>query len=123
MYELSHRIQFSAAHFLRGYEGVCRETHGHNWEVWVTLEGKDLAPDGTMVDFYEIERAVEPLRGDLDHRLLNEIPPFTEISPTSENIARWIYDRLRPALERDGVRLKQVVVKEYENSLVTYRPD
>ncbi|NUP90320.1 MAG: 6-carboxytetrahydropterin synthase QueD [Candidatus Sumerlaeia bacterium] len=122
MYELNYRLTFSAGHWLRDYEGICKNPHGHNWEVWVTLEGEALAPNGTLVDFYDIERALEPLRRDVDHAMLNDIPPFTEISPTSENLAKWIHDRLAGMFNRGGVRLKQVAVKEYENSTVIYRP-
>ncbi len=123
MYELNYRMRFSAAHHLRNYKGICKNVHGHNWEVWVTLEGRDLAPDGTLIDFCDVERALQPIAKKLDHVLVNEIPPFTEISPTSENIARWIFDELRPTLDRDGVRLSRVTVEEYEGATVTYRPD
>jgi 6-pyruvoyltetrahydropterin/6-carboxytetrahydropterin synthase len=123
MYELNYSLKFSAAHFLRDYEGICRNTHGHNWEVWVTLEGAQLGPNGLLLDFYEIERVLKPLHVTLDHAFINEIEPFDKISPTSENLARWIFERIRPDLERPGVRLRQVAVKEYESSLVIYRPD
>lgn len=123
MFELNYCLRFSAAHFLRDYGGICRNPHGHNWEVWITLVGERTAPNGTLVDFYEIEAAVKPLRERLDHAMINDIPPFTEISPTSENIARWVFEQVRPRLERPGVRLAKVSVKEYENSLVVYRPD
>ncbi|MBN1475596.1 6-carboxytetrahydropterin synthase QueD [Candidatus Sumerlaeota bacterium] len=122
MHEINYRFKFSAAHFLRDYEGICRNTHGHNWEVIVTLEGEELTSNGMLIDFYEVERVVKPVRDDLDHAFLNEIPPFTEISPTSENLAKWIFDRIRPQIESDRVRLRQISVREYEDSLVTYRP-
>lgn len=122
MYELRYRFKFCSAHFLRDYDGICKNTHGHNWEAWVILEGEELLHNGTLIDFYDIDRAVEPVRKDLDHAFINEISPFTEISPTSENLAKWIYDRLAPTFNTARTRLKAVAVKEYEDSLVTYSP-
>jgi 6-pyruvoyltetrahydropterin/6-carboxytetrahydropterin synthase len=123
MYELRYRFKFCSAHFLRDYEGICKNTHGHNWEGFVTIVGSELAPNGTLIDFYDVDRAVQPVVKDLDHGMINDIPPFDKISPTSENLAKWIYDRLAPTFATERTRLDSVSIREYEDSLVTYRPD
>ena len=122
MYSLSHRIKFSAGHFLRDYDGICKNPHGHNWEVLFNLEGRELSANGMLVDFYDIDRVVKPIHQKLDHAFLNDFAPFDKISPTSENLAYWIYEETVEALTFDRARLVSVTVKEYEDSVVTYRP-
>ena len=89
---------FEAAHLLpKAPEGhKCRRLHGHSFRVEVTVEGEVDPATGWLLDYGEIRRLVEPLRAQLDHYYLNEVTGLE--NATSENLARWIWDRLKPSL-------------------------
>lgn len=108
---------FEAAHWLPTFPDghKCRRLHGHSFRVEVVVEG-DLDPErGYLVDYGDIKAATQPLEHELDHRCLNDIPGLE--NPTSEMIARWIWNRLHPALPL----LAQVVVHETCSSRCEYR--
>ena len=94
MYELTVKASFSAAHSLRDYDGPCSRVHGHNWGVEVVVSGRELQADGMLVDFGDIKKATNEVIGLLDHRKLDEVGPFDTLNPTSENLARWIYEQV-----------------------------
>jgi 6-pyruvoyltetrahydropterin/6-carboxytetrahydropterin synthase len=125
MYELSVSAAFDAAHFLRDYEGRCSRMHGHTWTVEVTLAGEELGPSHLLVDFNDVKQLLDRLLDGYDHACLNEIPPFDEVSPTSENLARVFFGILE--MEIGGlarnVRLLRVRVAESPNTSATYYPD
>jgi len=120
MYELTVKSEFSAAHALRGYEGNCANVHGHNWSVELTVRSETLTPIGLAVDFRELKSVLRETLVELDHRNLNEIPPFDQLSPSSENIAKWLFDRMAPAVERLAGQLAAVRVAENDNCSVSY---
>ncbi len=96
--EIWKQFTFEAAHLLPHLpeEHKCRRLHGHSYTVRVFVEG-DLDPDlGWVVDFGDIKKAYLPVREELDHYYLNEIDGLE--NPTAENIARWIWQRLKPEL-------------------------
>ena len=105
---------------MRGYDGACARLHGHNYRVLLSVEGEELDDCGMLVDFAELKRAFERILDELDHRNLNEIPPFDTINPSSENLARHIYHRASEAIA-DGVRVTRVTIHESPTSSVTYR--
>ncbi len=111
---------FSSAHLLKGYRGDCEELHGHNWKVEVTVSSERLDPIGLAFDFRELKTEVKKLLNSLDHRLLNEIKPFDRINPSSENLARFIYDTISREINREGVRVSRVRVWESEDASATY---
>ncbi|WP_297057353.1 6-carboxytetrahydropterin synthase QueD [Thermosulfurimonas sp.] len=123
MYELTVRDEFSAAHQLRGYEGACEHLHGHNWKVEVAVRGRDLNSIGILIDFKELKRALREVLGELDHRNLNELPAFRELNPSSENLARYIFDRLRERLAGKPVKVYRVTVCETERACASYLED
>ena len=120
MYELTVERQFSAAHLMRGYDGACARLHGHNYRVLLSVEGDELDECGMLVDFAELKRAFEEILDELDHRNLNEVPPFDEINPSSEHLARHIYRRTDDAIG-DGITVSRVTIYESPTSSVTYR--
>ena len=126
MFEISVEESFAAAHALRGYHGKCEKLHGHNYKVEVTLAGEQLDPTGLLVDFAELKRALRIVVERLDHRLLNEVPPFDEINPTAENMARYfcqeIESTLSPTARGNGVRVSQVKIWETDTTAAAYRP-
>ncbi len=119
MYQVRVKRHFDAAHALRGYKGKCEATHGHRYEVVVCLEADDLDETGLAYDFTALKEALEPIIDRFDHAFLNEIPPFGELNPSSENIARVIYEELQQSIE--GAHLHSVEVWESPDAWVTYR--
>lgn len=118
--------EFSAAHVLRGYAGACNRVHGHNWTVEVEAVAHELDEVGMGIDFRVLRQATEAITARLDHRLLNEVAPFTEVNPTAENVAAYVYRQLEHELPdlRDGrVALRSVTVRENARSSVTYTED
>lgn len=125
MYEISVSTTFDAAHFLRDYVGKCSRMHGHTWTVEATLAGEQLGPDHLLIDFLDIKAVLSRLLDKYDHACLNESAPFDKLSPTSENLARVLFEKLEAeirSMERD-VRLVSVRVSESPNTGVTYYPD
>lgn len=114
---LAKTFTFEAAHWLPTFpEGhKCRRMHGHSFRVDVVVEGDAPPEQGYLIDYGEISAAIEPLRKRLDHYVLNEIEGL-EV-PTSEVIAKWVFDRLKPALPL----LSEVIVYETCTSRCHYR--
>ena len=110
-------FKFDAAHRLVKVEPPhkCGRLHGHTFVVEVHLEGEVDPEKGWVLDFNELVEAVDPLIDRLDHSVLNEIEGLE--NPTSENLARWFWERLRPRLPL----LERVVVKESPTSGCIYR--
>ena len=94
MYRLKVEGNFSSAHNLRGYKGKCEDLHGHNWRVEITVESEELDEIGMLQDFKYLKKKLNAVLEDLDHKYLNKLVQFKKINPTSENIAKYIYDRL-----------------------------
>ena len=114
-YKLSVFGNFSSAHFLREYKGKCENLHGHNWKVRACLSGCKLDSVGMLVDFTDIKKHLAVIMSELDHKLLNETPPFDKINPTAENIAAFIFEQMRK-LETDDIKIHEVEVWESETS-------
>lgn len=114
---LVKEIRFEAAHFLPTFpEGhKCRRMHGHSFRVEVVVEGEVPPEQGYLVDYGQIKERLAPVRAALDHRVLNEIDGLE--NPTSEVIARWIWERLKPGLPM----LSEVVVHETCTTRCHYR--
>ena len=123
MYELSVRTHFSAAHRVRGHQGACANQHGHNWAVEISIRGKSLDKLGMLVDFAELKQAAKTAMDRLDHRDLNRLPEFRKRNPTSEQIARWLYETLASALDTPERRVACVRVSETEGTSAAYWSD
>jgi len=102
------QFTFEAAHRLPNVpEGhKCARLHGHSFHVEIHVSGPIGADTGWVMDFADLKTAFAPLHRVLDHNYLNDIPGLE--NPTSEHIARWIWDRLQPTLPN----LSQIVVRE-----------
>ncbi|MFZ6016699.1 MAG: 6-carboxytetrahydropterin synthase QueD [Nitrospirota bacterium] len=120
MFELMAETFFSAAHQIRGYKGECERLHGHNWKVQVHVIAERLNEIDIAIDFHELKKLTDEVIAPLDHSFLNDIFPFTEKNPSSENIAKWIYDSLRKKLNYDNIHLSAVTVWECETASATY---
>ena len=123
MFDVFIKTHFSAGHHLRNYPGNCEKPHGHNWNVQVTVRATELDELGMGIDFRTVKSAVKVVMDDLDHCDLNNHPAFLTQNPSSENLARYIFQQLTPALTSERYRLYSVMVGETENTGVTYRAD
>ncbi len=120
MFELMIETYFSAAHQLRGYKGACERVHGHNWKVQVHVLAERLNDIDIAIDFHELKALTNEVISQIDHSFLNDIFPFTEKNPSSENIAKWIYDSLKKKINTKNVNLSAVTVWESETASATY---
>jgi 6-pyruvoyltetrahydropterin/6-carboxytetrahydropterin synthase len=119
MYKLIVRTRFSAAHFLREYPGVCARVHGHNWLVKVTVAAPDVDENGMVVDLVTLKKTIDECVDQFDHRIINEVPPFDRLNPTSENLAKYLYDYIAP---RITIAVVGVEIAETDDYSVIYEP-
>lgn len=115
---------FSGAHRLRNYKGKCEELHGHNWKVEVSLFGSRLDDAGMLFDFTVLKKKVDELLQGLDHKYLNDLPAFQKVTPTSENIAKHIFENVSEKFSAEvpatGAKVSHITVWETETSAATY---
>jgi 6-pyruvoyltetrahydropterin/6-carboxytetrahydropterin synthase len=119
MYKLCVESEFSAAHRLPEYPGNCERVHGHNWKVQVTIKSNKLDDLGMVIDLMELKKYVDDCLLQFDHRLLNDVPPFDRTSPTSENLARFIFDWLKKNLPAKAP-VEKVQIYETDQLSVSY---
>ena len=122
MFEISVEHSFAAGHALRNYKGKCENVHGHNYKVQVTLAGNQLNAEGLLMDFVELRAEIKGLVEKLDHHFLNDIPPFDQLNPSAENLAKYICDGIEPGARNQGLRVQGVTVWETDTTSATYRP-
>lgn len=123
MYHLTVHTHFAAAHNLINYQGDCENLHGHNWKVEVTVGAKDLDKAGLGIDFKILKRQTNQFLDSLDHKYLNELEPFKACSPSSENIACYLFGELSKLLNTDNVTVEKVNVWESEYACASYTAD
>ncbi len=120
MYKLQIQTSFAAAHCLINYQGDCENLHGHNWKVEVAVTARELDSAGLGIDFKILKSETSSLLKTLDHKYLNELPPFLEKSPSSENIACYLYKQLSERLNNGNVTVESVTVWESDVACATY---
>jgi 6-pyruvoyltetrahydropterin/6-carboxytetrahydropterin synthase len=120
IYEIKILSDFSAAHHLRNFRGKCENLHGHNWKVEIVLRGTELNESGVLVDFGEVKQATRQLLAGLDHHYLNEIPFFADNNPSSENIARYLFEHLAGKFDNDKLWLYRVSAWESADACATF---
>ncbi len=116
MYSVKVEKDFSAAHNLRGYRGKCEDLHGHNWKVEIVVANNRLDKIGMVTDFKYLKAKLNTVLEKLDHKYLNNIAYFKKVNPTSEGIAKYIYD----CLKKNISGLNSVTVWESEKCCATY---
>jgi len=121
MFEVSVEYTFAAGHALRGYKGKCENVHGHNYKVQVTVAGEQLDATGLLMDFVEVKKNIRELVERLDHRFLNDVPPFDVLNPSAENLAKYFYDELDPHVTDRGLKVHAVKIWETDTTAATYR--
>jgi 6-pyruvoyltetrahydropterin/6-carboxytetrahydropterin synthase len=123
MYEVTVEDTFAAGHYLRNYKGKCENPHGHNYKVRITLSGRELDKAGLLLDFKDLREVMKGTIERLDHQMINELEPFTELNPSAENLAKYFYDQSNAKLEHvtsGRVRVKSVTIYETETTTATY---
>ena len=116
MWELKIETSFAAAHHLLNYNGECENQHGHNWKVEVFIEGNNLDKSNILMDFKVLKKHVNDVIKTLDHKDINTLDDFKNVSPSSEMISKYIYEKLK----KDIQMLKKVSVWETNNACASY---
>ena len=123
MFEVTVQAGFSSGHYLRNYHGKCENPHGHNYRVLVTLAGEELDETGLLVDFKLLKQILSPTVDYLDHRMINDLEPFTTVNPSAENLAKYFFDQTNAELHTmttGRVRVKDCTVYETDTSFARY---
>lgn len=116
MFEIMVEKHFAAAHHLLNYRGKCENPHGHNYVVQVFAQSNQLDKANVSFDFSVLKGKLKEIVNDLDHCDLNERADFAGESPSAEFIARYVYNRMKPAVSG----LTKVTVFETPTQSATY---
>ena len=122
MYELKVITNFSAAHQLKNFDGACEGLHGHNWKIEVCVTSDVLNKAEIVVDFRVLKQHVNAVIAGLDHKFLNDLEPFKDQNPSSENIARYVAEQLSLLLQAPEIKVSRVTAWESETACATYYP-
>ena len=122
MFELKIISHFAAAHQLKMVARKCENLHGHNWKVEIMVSGETLNDAGVLIDFGEIKTCVSGIMDGLDHKFLNELAPFKNNNPSSENIALFIAKALQEKIDGTSIKVCRVTAWESEDACATYIP-
>ena len=123
MYEVTVEDSFAAGHYLRNYKGKCENPHGHNYKLRVTLAGNELDKAGLLLDFKDLREVMRHVTDRLDHQMINDIEPFTELNPSAENLSKYFFDQTNAKLKvvtGGRVWVKNVTVYETDTTTATY---
>lgn len=123
MYEVTVEAGFSSGHYLRNYHGRCENPHGHNYKVRVTLAGAELDATGLLLDFKMLKQVMRPVIDRIDHQMLNDLEPFTELNPSAENLAKYFYDETNGRLKNvtsGRVFVRDVTIFETDTTTAKY---
>ncbi len=116
MHELKVESSFSAAHHLLNYNGECENQHGHNWKVEVYARGNELDKSNLLIDFKVLKKELNEILKILDHKDINTLEEFKNISPSSEFISKFIYKKLKEKINC----ISKVSVWETERACASY---
>jgi 6-pyruvoyltetrahydropterin/6-carboxytetrahydropterin synthase len=119
-YQITIETTFSASHQLRGYKGPIEPLHGHNFRVEASVVARKLDKLGLGLDFLELERELKEILAPYDHRHLNELAPFDSVNPTTENMARWFFEKLQEKLAPRGIEVRRIRVWEAPTYSASY---
>lgn len=120
MFEICVMMEFSAAHNLREYKGKCEKLHGHNWRVEAVFAAATLNKGEMVLDFSVAKKMLKQVLRYFDHCYINDTEYFKKNNPTSENIARFIYEQLSRKTKQRHCVVKRVNVWETPRSCATY---
>ena len=119
-YYLQVKEHFDAAHALIGYDGECKNLHGHTWDVEVEVKGTELDVVGIVYDFKDLKINLRSILDQFDHKYLNEVPPFDGFNATAENLARVVFEQMTGLLPPQ-VSVVEVAVWESPIARLVYK--
>lgn len=120
LHEVMIQMSFSSAHYLRDYVGKCANLHGHNYKVEVHARGRKLDQIGMLIDFSDLKAATKQVVDYLDHRNINDLPPFDrEINSTAEEIAAYFLREVGAQINNDRIQIYKVRLWETDNCVVS----
>ena len=123
MYEVEVRDEFSAAHFIKLYDGTWEPRHGHNWKVAVLVRADRLDSIGVVVDFEALKHNLKKILREFTEIAFNDHPDFKDekLNPSTENIAKTIHDRLKPMMKSENnAEIVKVTVWETDDASASY---
>ncbi|MCX7725395.1 MAG: 6-carboxytetrahydropterin synthase QueD [Chitinispirillaceae bacterium] len=120
MFEVTTETTFSAAHRLKNYRGPCENLHGHNWRVRATVKCLKLDECGIGIDFKVLKAKLKEIVKEFDHQDINTIFEPLNLNPSSENIARYIFSKLKESLVDCKCEIGKVEVFETEGNCAAY---
>lgn len=120
MFEITTNKTFKAKHALLNYRGADERPHFHEWRCEVTISSDKLDISGCAVDFAEVDECFENVIRPIRKTFLNEIPMFTEVSTSAENVAKYIFGEMAACINSKGVRVSRVRVFEDPNHSASY---
>lgn len=122
MYKILINTHFAASHMINGYQGPCKELHGHTWKLEVGVKTEKINEIGISLDFKDLKGIIQSITERLDHHHINNVPPFDKINPTAENLAQYIYGETKRQLPRD-IFISHVTIFESDSYALTYSED
>jgi len=125
MFEVTVEDEFSAAHFLKLYDGSWEHRHGHTWKVAVVMQAEKLDSMGVVVDFEQLKPNLKKTLSEFHETSFNEHPDFKngKLNPSTENIARLICTRLEKKIESQNAKIVKVTVWETPDASASYYPE
>lgn len=125
MFEVEVQDEFSAAHFLKLYDGSWEPRHGHNWKVSVVMRAGRLDSMGVAVDFEQLKPRLRSVLNELNEISLNDHPAFKSgrLNPSTENIAKIIYEKLAQGFQSPNAEIVKVTVWETPDASASYYSD
>jgi 6-pyruvoyltetrahydropterin/6-carboxytetrahydropterin synthase len=121
MYEITTTAMFSAAHSLKNYRGSCEHMHGHNWTVQATVRCTHLDNSGMGIDFKILKKNLKDVLDALDHSNLDTLfENQLDRSPSSENIAAYVYAQMKTRINTDTQYIHKVEVWETPGNSAAY---
>jgi len=120
MFEVSKEIMISATHRVREHQGGCENIHGHNWKIIVYVGAQELNNMGMVIDFKDLKHVMKKVIMPMDHNDINTYPPFDKLNPTSENMAKFIFDEISKELNDERKQVSKVEVYETDSSKAVY---
>ena len=123
MFEVTVEEEFSAVHYLKLYDGSWEPRHGHLFKVAVTMSSEGLDSMGVVADFEVVKPALKKILSEFHETSFNDHPDFKgKVNTSTENIAKTIYDRLKPAVQSNTAKLTKVSVWETSDAKASYIP-